>query len=144
MNKIKRSIHLLKTALAVLLREKKLLLFPFIATGIALVVAMFFIAPVAFYPTGHSYLSAAHWSAIGERISQTFSPPRDPNHHLITAGIAGNHVVFQHWWITLFFGVAYFTSMFLGTFCNVAFYHEIMQALNGNAVSIRRGFQFAT
>jgi uncharacterized protein DUF6159 len=33
--------------------------------------------------------------------------------------------------------------MFLGTFCNVAFYHEIMQAINGNAVSIRRGFRFA-
>jgi hypothetical protein len=147
MNKIKRSIHLLKTALAVLLREKKLLLFPFIATGIALVVAMFFFAPVAFYPTGHSYLSAAHWSAIGERVSQIFPSSSHATHHSassFTAAFAGSHVVFQHWWMTLFFALAYFTSMFLGTFCNVAFYHEIMQALNGHPVSVRRGFQFAT
>jgi Family of unknown function (DUF6159) len=148
MNKIKRSIHLLKTALAVLLREKKLLLFPFIATGIALVVAIFFIAPVVLYPTGHSYLSAAHWSAIGERVSQIFPSSQNSTHHSASAGFtaafAGSHLVFQHWWMTLFFGVTYFTSMFLGTFCNVAFYHEIMQALNGRSVSIRRGFNFAT
>ena len=148
MNKIKRSIHLLKTALAVLLREKKLLLFPLIATGVALVVATFFFAPVALYPTGHSYLSAAHWSAIGERVSQIFPSHRPATHHsasaAFTAGFAASHVVFQHWWMTLFFALAYFTSMFLGTFCNVAFYHEIMQALNGHSVSVRRGFQFAT
>jgi hypothetical protein len=46
-------------------------------------------------------------------------------------------------WVATFFACAYFVSMFLATFCNVAFYHEIMQALNGNAVSIRRGFRFA-
>jgi uncharacterized membrane protein YeaQ/YmgE (transglycosylase-associated protein family) len=62
----------------------------------------------------------------------------------VAAGLTGgSHVIFRHWWITLLFAVSYFTSMFLGTFCNVAFYQEIMQALNGNAVSIRRGFQFA-
>ncbi len=33
--------------------------------------------------------------------------------------------------------------MILATFSNVAFYHEIMQALNGEAVSVRRGFRFA-
>ena len=41
MNKTERSIHLLKTAFAILFREKKLLLFPLIATGITLVVALF-------------------------------------------------------------------------------------------------------
>jgi hypothetical protein len=150
MNKIKRSGQLLKAAFAVLFRKKKLLLFPFIATGLALVVAQFFIAPIAFYPTGHSYFSTAHWSAIGEQISHGFSSPppqQSANHPELTdvaAGLTGgSHVIFRHWWITLLFAVSYFTSMFLGTFCNVAFYHEIMQALNGNAVSIRRGFQFA-
>lgn len=150
MNKIKRSGKLLKAAFAVLFREKKLLLFPFIATGLALVVMLFFIAPVALYPTGNSYFSAAHWSAIGERIAHGFSspPPQPSAHHpaltgFVTGLTGGGHVIFQHWWITLFFAVSYFTSMFLATFCNVAFYHEIMQAFNGNAVSIRRGFQFA-
>ena len=60
MNKIKRSGRLLKASFAVLFREKKLFLFPFIATGLAAVVALFFIAPIVLYPTGHSYLSAAH------------------------------------------------------------------------------------
>ncbi|HEY5233637.1 MAG TPA: DUF6159 family protein [Verrucomicrobiae bacterium] len=49
----------------------------------------------------------------------------------------------EHWWVALLFAFAYFTSMFLATFCNVAFYHEIMQALGGDTVSIRRGFRFA-
>ena len=149
MNKIKRSEKMLKAAFTVLFREKKLLLFPFIATGLALIVALFYFAPVAFYPTGHPYFSTAHWSAIGERISQSFSsPPQHSADHSVLTRVAtgltgGSHVIFQHWWITLLFAVSYFTSMFLGTFCNVAFYHEIMQAINGNAVSIQRGFQFA-
>ena len=149
MNEIKRSKKLLKAAFAVLFREKKLLLFPIVATGLALVVALFFFAPIAFYPTGHPYFSVAHWSTIGERISQGFSlPPQHSAGHPVLTGVAtgltgGSHVIFQHWWITLLFAASYFTSMFLGTFCNVAFYHEIMQAINGNAVSIQRGFQFA-
>jgi len=149
MNKIQRSRKLMKAAFAVLFREKKLLLFPVIATGLALVFALFYFAPVAFYPTGHPYFSVAHWSAIGERISQNFSsPPQHSANHPVLGRFAtdltgGSHVIFQHWWITLLFAVSYFTSMFVGTFCNVAFYHEIMQAINGNAVSIRRGFQFA-
>lgn len=64
MNKIKRSGRLPKASFAVLLREKKLLLFPLIASAMAVVVALFFIAPVAFYPTGHPYFSTAHWSAL--------------------------------------------------------------------------------
>lgn len=149
MNEIRRSKKLLKAAFAVLFREKKLLLFPIIATGLALIVALFYFAPIAFYPTGHPYFSTAHWSAIGGRISQSFSsPPQHSADHPVLTRVAtsftgGSHVIFQHWWITLLFAVSYFTSMFLGTFCNVAFYHEIMQAINGNAVSIRRGFQFA-
>jgi len=139
----------MKAAFAVLFREKKLLLFPVIATGLALVFALFYFAPVAFYPTGHPYFSGAHWTAIGARISQSFSsPPQHSANHPVLGQFAtdltgGSHVIFQHWWMTLLFAVSYFTSMFVGTFCNVAFYHEIIQAINGNAVSIRRGFQFA-
>ncbi|HEV2330212.1 MAG TPA: DUF6159 family protein [Verrucomicrobiae bacterium] len=150
MNKFKRSIRLLKTAVAILFREKKLLLFPLLATGLALAVALFFVAPVALYPSGHSYLSTAHWTVIGDRITQAFlpHPPSGSHHHQMAIGIStglagGSRIIFQHWWITLPFVVIYFTSMFLATFCNVAFYHEIMQALNGQPVSIRRGFYFA-
>ncbi|HEX3625445.1 MAG TPA: DUF6159 family protein [Verrucomicrobiae bacterium] len=150
MNKINRSFRLLKTAIVILSREKKLLLFPLLASGLALIVALFFLAPIALYPSGHSYLSTAHWSAIGKRISEGFmTPPNSvaPNHTVaigMRSGLAGGgYLIFQHGRLALFFAVAYFVSMFLATFCNVAFYHEIMQALNGNAVSIRRGFHFA-
>ena len=71
MNKIKRSGKLLKAAFAVLFREKKLLLFPVIASALALVIALFFITPVALYPTGHPYSSAAHWSALVERFDHS-------------------------------------------------------------------------
>ena len=37
----------------------------------------------------------------------------------------------------------YLLTMFTMTFLNVAFYQEIMQAFNGNRVSIRRGLAFA-
>lgn len=40
-------------------------------------------------------------------------------------------------------GAAYFLSMVLATYFNVAFYHEILSALRGNDVSIRRGLAFA-
>jgi hypothetical protein len=150
MNKINRSIRLLKTACQILFREKKLLLFPIIATGLALVIALFFVTPIALYPSGHSYFSLAHWTTIGERISYAFSPtPPSPSQNRpmaigLYSGLAGgSRVLFQHWWMTLSFAIVYFTSMFLATFCNVAFYHEIMQALNGRPVSIRRGYQFA-
>ena len=42
-----------------------------------------------------------------------------------------------------YFVVWYFATMFLATFCNVAFYREIMNALNGRPVSILEGIRFA-
>ena len=143
MNKIKRSICLLKTAFAILFREKKLLVFPLIATGLALVIAMFFLAPVALYPSGHSYFSAAHWHALAEMFTSNVGPA-ERHHQPMPVNQYGFMPFFSgHWWLAVLFTIVYFVSMFLATFCNVAFYHEIMQALNGNAVSIRRGFRFA-
>ncbi|HEY2328596.1 MAG TPA: DUF6159 family protein [Verrucomicrobiae bacterium] len=144
MNKIKRSGKLLKAAFAVLFREKKLLFFPLVATGLAAVMALFFITPILLYPTGHSYFSAAHWSALAGRLAQSFEASNHaPNQPVLPSKTGLMMLLSEHWWLTPFFAVAYFTSMFLATFSNVAFYHEIMQALNGQTVSIRRGFRFA-
>jgi len=38
-----------------------------------------------------------------------------------------------------YFALAYFASMFLATFLNVAFYHEILNALNGGR-SVHHGW----
>ena len=149
MNKIKRSGKLLQAAFAVLFREKKLLLFPLIATVLAGVVALFFVAPIAFYPTGHSYFSADHWNAISDKIThgvqwlhlQSNKPAKAGP--LEITGTGTLPIFTAKPWVAAIFAAAYFASMFLATFSNVAFYHEIMQALNGNAVSIRRGFRFA-
>ena len=144
MNKIKRSGKLLKASFAVLFREKKLLLFPLIATGLAAVMALFFITPILLYPTGHSYFSAAHWSALADKVAQGFTPARHPPGQPMLVGKTGATMFFTgHRWAAPIFAAAYFISMFLATFCNVAFYHEIMQALNGQSVSIKRGFRFA-
>jgi hypothetical protein len=142
MNKIKRSLRLLKTAFAVMLREKKLLLFPFVATGLALVVAAFFLTSIALYPTGHSIFSTEHWGALVARVGDCFNVKPDQHGHY---GMQGGQMqmLASHPAAAAFFAVAYFVSMFLATFSNVAFYHEIMQALNGDSVSIRRGYRFA-
>ena len=42
-----------------------------------------------------------------------------------------------------YLGIAYFISMFLVTFFNVAFFSEIIRALRGELVSIVRGLRFA-
>ena len=144
MNKIKRTGKLLKAAFAVLFREKKLLLFPLIASALAVVVALFFIAPIAFYPTDHSYFSMAHWSALGSKLMPGFEEAHHtPDQPMMVGKTSVVSLLSGNWWAAPFFAIVYFTSMFFATFSNVAFYHEIMQALNGNAVSIRRGFRFA-
>jgi hypothetical protein len=149
MNKIKRSGRLLKASFAILFREKKLLLFPLIAFALALVAASFFIAPIAFYPTGHSYFSSAHWNALHEKLTHSIEwlqLQQNKPVHVVPLQITGTGTLpwfFVKPWVATLFACAYFVSMFLATFSNVAFYHEIMQALNGNTVSIRRGFRFA-
>ncbi|HVU09599.1 MAG TPA: DUF6159 family protein [Verrucomicrobiae bacterium] len=146
MNKIKRSGKLLKAAFAVLFREKKLLLFPFVAFTLVMIVALFFIAPIVLYPTGHSIFSTEHWNALGQMASHWFnleSMHDQHEHPAIGMGNSGSQVLAGHPWTAAAFAVMYFVSMFLATFSNVAFYHEIMRALNGNSVSIRRGYRFA-
>jgi len=149
MNKIKRSSKLLKAAFAVLLREKKLFLFPIIASTLVLVLALFFLLPVVLYPTGYSPFTAEHWSALGHKAelwinSATAQQSSKANHSEIIAGAGGTvPLLAGHPWTTAVCALMYFISMFLATFSNVAFYHEIMRALNGDTVSIRRGYQFA-
>jgi hypothetical protein len=143
MNKFQRSIKLMKAAFAVLFREKKLLLFPVVATGVALVMVLFFITPIVLYPDGHPVFSAAHWTALGGRFTHWFNFGQAHNHTPVMTPMNMIYPIVGHPLTVAFFAVAYFVSMFLTTFSNVAFYHEIMQALNGKAVSIRRGYQVA-
>jgi hypothetical protein len=70
--------------------------------------------PVALYPTGHSYFSAAHWNALAGMATEGFQPHAAG--HPVPAGGAGPTVFFSnHWWAAPFFAVAYFVSMASGS-----------------------------
>ena len=133
MNKLQRSWLLMKSSLSVIGRNKQLLIFPMVIFACTVVIALFFLAPPVLRPTGYSYISAAHWQAISHSL---FRQSAD------AAAANGNHVAFTPAALA-YLTFLYFLSMFIATFCNVAFYHEILAALNQQPVSIARGLKFA-
>lgn len=133
MSKFQRSWILFKSSLLVITRNKQLLVFPIVIFTMTAVVVLFFLAPAVLRPTGHSYAQAEHWQAISHSLF-TQSERAAGQHESdlgFTSGAAA-YLVFL-----------YFVSMFIATFFNVAFYHEILAALSGRPVSIGRGLKFA-
>lgn len=150
MDRFRRSWELARTSFYVMMRNKTLLLFPILITVLTIFMVILFMMPVAFQPTGHSYFSPQHWEAVGKSVvnyqshtTQTESPAGAPGPHSSSYN--------SNWSVNtnikpiaaVYFAVMYFASMFLATFLNVAFYHEIMNALNGQPVSIMEGISFA-
>lgn len=133
MNKFQRSWQLFRSSLTVMQQNKKLLIFPIVISGLMLVIALLFFGAFAFQPTGYSYTSGAHWKTVANLV---YVPGPDESGSRHAQGSVRPLAM-------VYFAVVYFVSMFLATFCNVAFYNEILKALNGQAVSIRAGFQFA-
>jgi hypothetical protein len=131
MNKFQRSWLLLKSSLSVIARNKQLLVFPFIIFVCTVAIVGFFLAPPILRPTGDPYTSAAHWQAIYHSLF-TDSAAAGRAHTPFTTGAL------------VYLGFLYFLAMFIATFCNVAFYHEILGALSGQPVSIGRGLKFAS
>ncbi|HEX4646501.1 MAG TPA: hypothetical protein VH598_12930, partial [Verrucomicrobiae bacterium] len=139
MSKFQRSWQLFKSSLAVMQRDKKLLLFPVLTTAFTILIAVLFLMPVAFRPTGHAYASVEHWKAVGNSVYdvdwQHRSSADGSNQGVTVRGVKPLALGY--------FAVMYFVSMFFATFFNVAFYREILNALNGQPVSIGAGLQFA-
>jgi hypothetical protein len=146
--KLQRSWLLFNTSLKVLLQNRKLLLFPLVSSLAIAVMILFFAAPIIFMPTGHSILEVDHWNAVEQKIFGS-SPTK-----AVTDGLAAidrnddANIEIQFdfnpkrgWLIYLAFG--YLASMFVATFSNVAFANEILNGLNGRAVSVKSGFRFA-
>lgn len=146
MNKFQRSWQLFKTSLAVMRRDTRLLLFPIITTIFTVLIALLFLVPVAFQPTGYSYGSAQHWEAVGNRIYGTSGVQATTPESGATITYSGNQ---QAQAVRIkplavgYFAVMYFVSMFCATFFNVAFYQQILKALAGQPVSIMEGIRFA-
>ncbi len=115
---------------------KKLLFFPAITAALTLFIILFFVAPVALQPTGYSYTQSQHWKAVmqtivtAESMEALNSQDRRQSPKLSNNGM-------------MFFALIYFIAMFFATFFTVAFYHEILRALNGQDVSIIEGLIFA-
>jgi len=131
MSKFQRSWLLMKSSLSVIGRNKQLLVFPIVVFICTIGIVTFFLAPPLLRPTGHSYTSAEHWQAIGHSLFT-----ESPN------GASRAHIGFTPG-AMVYLAFLYFLSMFIATFCNVAFYHEILAALTGQPVSIARGLKFA-
>jgi hypothetical protein len=130
MNKLQRSWLLLKSSLSVIGRNKQLLVFPIVIFTCTTAIVLFFLAPPVLRPTGYSYSSAEHWKTIYHSLFTE------------TAGGGRSQVTFTPG-AMVYLGFLYFIAMFIGTFCNVAFYHEILAALTGQPVSVGRGLKFA-
>jgi hypothetical protein len=146
MNRFQRSWQLLKSSMAVMAREKTLLLFPILTTACTIFIAGLFLVPVAFQPTGHAYTSAQHWETVGQRIFQetpkeTTTVTQDAD-SLRIKGHQRHDAEFRPLALA-YFALIYFTSMFVATFFNVAFYSQILRALGGEPVSIGAGLSFA-
>lgn len=132
-SKFQRSWILFKSSVQIILQNKLLLIFPVLTLVLSFLILLFFLAPVALQQTGHSYGELDHWSAVGRTLFSS-TPPQAPGGseelHLKPVGLVYTYAL-------------YFVCMFLATFFNVAFYHEILAALKGGAVSLSRGLAFA-
>jgi len=114
----------------VIVRNKELLVFPIFISMATVVIFLFFFAPAALWPTGYSYFSVEHWSALFDR-------------YFTKAGGHGAHDLTASPVAIAYFVFLYLVSMFTATFFNAAFYNEILAALSGQEVSLSRGLRFA-
>ena len=131
MNKFQRSWALMKSSLSVIGRNKQLLVFPIVVFTCTVAIIIFFLGPPLFRPTGHAYTSGEHWQTIYHSLFKE------------TANGSGGRIAFTPGAMG-YMAFLYFLSMFIATFFNVAFYHEILAALTGQPVSIGRGLKFAS
>ena len=131
MNKLERSWLLLKSSLSIIARNKQLLVFPIVIFTCTTAIVLFFLAPPALRPTGYPYASAEHWKSIYHSLFTETGGAGRANVTFTPAAMA-------------YLGFLYFIAMFIGTFCNVAFYHEILAALTRQPVSVARGLKFAS
>jgi hypothetical protein len=109
----------------------KLLVFPLLINIFTFVILLFFFIPVAIAILMSA--GAAAWFGPHGPLGNVALPP----------WFSGTFRAFSGPVAMAAFAAFYLASMVLATFCNVAFYSEIMRGLNGEEVSIQRGLQVA-
>lgn len=153
MTKFLQSWQLFKASINVTLTHRRLLWFPVVTTVLTGFIALFFISamalPVVFHHTGYHLNQKEHWTALMNYYLPDVPAKAAANSNVdMTHGIPAR--ITQHFsnvrglnWESAGIVAIYFVSMFMATFFNVAFYSEIISALNGRGVSIRRGLGVA-
>ena len=114
-----------------------LLAFPALSSLFVLAIVGFFLGGIALQPTGHPFTSGEHWQAVVKSLGYSDVQAAASN------GAGARHSVQFNGPGALILAAIYLVSMFFATYFNVAFYHEILAALRGDQVSLRRGFRFA-
>lgn len=149
-NRISRSWTLFKSSFRILMGNKKLLIFPAIATsaalGAVLIIATAGIIAIASLSYQESKASGGGFDKFMANVHQKYikkiANSHDPK--AVTTSAANKETnTTESVLLALPFAILYLISMFVATFFNVAFYSEIIQALGGGNVSILRGFKFA-
>lgn len=126
MNKLTKSWNLMKQSLQVIARNPKLLFFPVINCFVVIALALFFFIPVG-------------WIGFHEPVG-FMEGAREFFNSLFKSSDGSTSISMQGY---LFLFVVYWALMAGGTFLNVAFYHEILNALKNSPVSLRGGFAFS-
>jgi hypothetical protein len=126
-------------------QHPKLLMFPMINLLSLLVIGIFFFMPLLVDINVFSLDEDI--PAFQERMEQSRAERLAEAEARRATGIAGLRQAIEEDEPMSFpflpMAVVYLITMFLTTFFNVAFYNEILQAFNGNTVSISRGLSFA-
>lgn len=131
LEKLQRSWLLFQRSVQVIFENPKLLVFPIVTGLLTLAIALFFLAPVALVFLVPHWVEGSRVQAIANSIGFL---------RLHNAG--GVNFQIQPIGSALLAGV-YLLNMFLATMASVAFNSQILEALNGQPVSISRGLAVA-
>lgn len=126
--RIARSWRIFKNSLVVLNEHRKLLLFPALSMALLLCFGLLVFSGIVGLVMTHPELMERFGEA--QKAGGPLPMPKDMGTGM---NILAACAVFA----------AYFVSVFMATFFNVAFYSEILRGLKAEPVSLGRGFKFA-
>src|SRR4051812_19687787 len=138
MNKLQRSWILFKCSVSVVLQNKALLVFPILSFVCTLVILSFVVTPLAFQRTGYKLSQVEHWKAVSETLVVAKTTENEQPTGIHRSRSRSGDLTLKPMAVGVG-AVVYLISMFLATFFNVAFFHQILQALRGGTVSVGAG-----
>jgi hypothetical protein len=131
-DRLHTSWELMRSSLQVMRGSPRLLLFPLVSAACSVALALFFFAPFLYLLFTETWYTPPEWIAVGKQIQGL---TKEAQFDQFAHSIAGGFYAYG--------ALIYLVSLVTGTFFNVAFYHAVMRALAGEAVSLRGGLRFA-